>query len=104
MADFSSQAEHHEHDALVHAHPHFHVTHNFNRLTGGFDHLFAEHEHEHDHTAIAHAHLPHQDFDDEHRGEAHIHDHGAPTQSVKKAAGKKATGKKASARKATKKA
>ena len=71
--------EHHEHDELLHAHRHFHVTHNFNRLTGGFDHLYSEHEHEHDHSAIAHSHLPHQDFDSEHQGEAHVHDHLDPT-------------------------
>jgi hypothetical protein len=92
--------EHHKHEALVHEHPHFHVTHNYNKLTGGFDHLYSEHEHEHDHPAIAHTHVPHQDFESEHHGEAHVHDHGEPVRTAKKAAGKKAVGKKASAKKA----
>ncbi len=95
--------EHHEHDSLVHAHPHFHVTHNYNKMTGGFDHLYSEHEHEHDHPAIAHSHTPHQDFDAEHRGEAHVHDHGEPVKggrAPKKTSAKKATGKKATAKKA----
>ncbi len=104
MAD---QFEHHEHEELVHSHPHFHVTHNYNRLTGGFDHLFSEHEHDHDHPAIAHAHLAHQDFDAEHRGEAHVHDHGeavkAGREPSEQAATKKAVGKRTSAKKAIKK-
>jgi len=48
----------HEHEALTHTHQHFHVTHN--------------------HTAVQHAHVAHQDFEHEHLGEAHIHDHGSP--------------------------
>src|SRR5688500_1405278 len=67
----------HAHEALVHAHPHFHVTHNRNP-SGGFDHLSWEHEHEHDHPGIVHAHHPHEDFEAEHRNESHIHDHGEP--------------------------
>lgn len=99
MAD---QFEHHEHQELVHSHPHFHVTHNYNKLTGGFDHLFSEHEHDHDHPAIAHAHMPHQDFDSEHHGEAHIHDHGEPVKADRQPA-RKAVGKRPSAKKAVKK-
>lgn len=70
--------EQHAHDAVVHTHRHFHVTHNFNPMTGGFDHLSSEHVHQHDHAAVTHAHWPHEDFEHEHEGEAHIHDHGEP--------------------------
>jgi hypothetical protein len=103
------QFEDHRHEALLHSHPHFHVTHNYNHLTGGFDHLYSQHAHEHDHAALAHSHVPHQDFDREHEGEAHVHDHAAPARTdvakeaagVKKAPPKKAAGaKKAAAKKA----
>jgi hypothetical protein len=83
--------EHHQHDAIVHTHRHFHVTHNYREMTGGFEHLSSEHEHEHDHAEIAHAHYPHEDFESEHHGEAHDHDHDFP---VKRAA-KRAPAKKA---------
>lgn len=89
--------EAHEHDALVHGHPHHHVTHNLNARTGGFDHLSSEHEHDHDHAALAHSHYPHRNFDHEHAYEAHDHDHGEP---VKKRA-PKAAAKQASNRKTT---
>ena len=102
--------EHHTHEGVVHAHRHFHVTHNHNRLTGGFDHLWSEHEHEHDHAQLDHAHIPHQDFASEHQGEAHIHDHSDPTNreleaapdpapAAKKAAARKSPAKKAAAAK-----
>ncbi|HEX4978496.1 MAG TPA: hypothetical protein VFV35_00380 [Acidimicrobiales bacterium] len=103
-------SEHHEHEALLHDHRHFHVTHNHNRLTGGFDHLYSEHSHSHDHAAVAHSHVPHQDFDSEHAGEAHVHDHLDPTHrqeeavpdvpATAKKAAKRATGVKKSARRA----
>ncbi len=84
--------EQHTHEALVHSHRHYHVTHNHNRIAGGFDHLSSEHEHEHDHAEVTHTHYPHADFEKEHRGEAHDHDHAAPVKGggAKKAAGKKA--------------
>lgn len=78
--------EEHHHDAMVHSHPHYHVTHNYNEERGGFDHLSSRHEHEHDHGEITHSHYPHEDFDKEHAGEAHIHDHDRP---VKKTAARK---------------
>ena len=68
----------HDHEGLVHDHQHFHITHNYNEQTGGFDHLSAAHAHEHDHAPLRHAHVPHNDFENEHRGEAHIHDHDQP--------------------------
>ena len=105
--------EHHTHEGVVHAHRHCHVTHNHNRLTGGFDHLWSEHEQPHDHAQIDHSHIPHQDFESEHEGEAHIHDHSDPTNReldaapdpesadapAKKAAAKKSPAKKAAAAK-----
>jgi hypothetical protein len=30
--------EEHDHEGLVHTHRHFHVTHNHNEMTGGFEH------------------------------------------------------------------
>ena len=84
-----------EHEAVAHSHRHYHVTHNYRDMTGGFEHLSSEHEHDHDHAAMSHSHYPHEDFDREHAGEAHVHDHNAP---VKDAAGstkaKKAPAKK----------
>jgi hypothetical protein len=69
--------EEHDHEGLVHTHRHFHVTHNHNEMTEGFEHLSAaqEHEHDHDHAPLHHAHVPHQDFEREHAGEAHVNDH-----------------------------
>ena len=88
------RVQHHEHvhEALVHTHRHHHVTHNWNPMTGTFEHLSSEHDHEHDHAAVTHSHVPHEDFEHEHLGEAHVHDHAAPTRSngVKKRATKKA--------------
>lgn len=101
-----SQWETHSHDAVVHSHRHYHVTHNHNQMTGGFDHLMSEHEHRHDHAEVTHNHWPHKDFENEHLGEAHIHDHDKPVDrqggaeakpnlTMKKAGAKKATAKKA---------
>jgi len=38
-ASAGSNWEEHDHDAIVHSHTHYHVTHNFRELTGGFEHL-----------------------------------------------------------------
>ncbi|MGH8903834.1 MAG: hypothetical protein ACRDYA_19700 [Egibacteraceae bacterium] len=70
--------EEHKHDPLVHEHDHWHVTHNWTEAAGTFEHLAAQHAHEHDHAALAHSHVPHQDFESEHAGEAHVHDHDKP--------------------------
>ncbi|MEA2685510.1 MAG: hypothetical protein QOE93_705 [Actinomycetota bacterium] len=82
MAASESNWEEHDHDAVVHSHVHYHVTHNFREMTGGFEHLSSEHEHEHDHAAINHKHFPHQDFESEHGGEAHVHDHVRPARDL----------------------
>src|SRR5438067_11247208 len=77
---FEDQAtwEEHAHEAVVHPHEHYHVTHNYNDRAGGFDHFSWKHVHDHDHAGVSHRHYPHQDFEREHHGEAHVHDHGEP--------------------------
>jgi hypothetical protein len=95
------QWDEHEHEPAVHSHGHYHVTHNFREMTGGFEHLSSFHEHEHDHAAIRHRHYPHEDFELEHEGEAHVHDHDEPVkEDTRPAAGAKKTAKKAAAKKA----
>jgi hypothetical protein len=78
MTETPSDWAEHDHEGVVHRHEHFHVTHNFNRMTGAFEHLMSSHAHEHDHAALHHAHVPHRDFEHEHEGEAHVHDHDQP--------------------------
>jgi hypothetical protein len=93
----------HAHEALSHQHAHYHVTHNFNNLTGGFDHLYTRHSHPHDHPAVEHSHHPHENFESEHSGEAHDHAPGGGpggAGAVKKAAKKAAPAKKAAEPKA----
>jgi len=93
MAHAGEQWDEHKHDATVHDHGHYHVTHNFREMTGGFEHLSSWHEHEHDHAALTHRHYPHEDYEKEHQGEAHVHDHGEvvkPARAAKKATAKKA--------------
>ena len=78
MSDIEIDRDQHDHEALIHNHRHHHVTHNFSEMSGTFEHLSSEHTHEHDHSALSHAHFPHQEFDAEHEGEAHVHDHAEP--------------------------
>lgn len=87
--------EQHEHEALVHDHGHYHVTHNLDDDTGAFRHLSSRHTHAHDHAAMQHSHTPHRAFESEHMGETHDHDHGEP---VKKRSPAKTAARKASAR------
>jgi hypothetical protein len=110
--------EHHRHDAVVHSHEHWHVTHNFSEMAGTFEHLASQHAHAHDHAELEHSHYPHRDFESEHKGEAHEHYHADPVgddqggrapaaaknATTKKTAAKKSTTKKATAKKAAKKA
>ncbi|MGH9039713.1 MAG: hypothetical protein ACRDZ3_05735 [Acidimicrobiia bacterium] len=106
----SDHFEDHAHEALDHSHRHFHVTHNMS--AGGFEHLSSEHDHEHDHAALRHAHRPHEDFEREHGGEAHVHDHVEParktatrkTKTAAAAAEDGATAKQPGARPATRRA
>ncbi len=100
MAEMPQFEEHH-HDAMVHDHEHWHVTHNFRAISGGFEHLSWKHAHEHDHAELTHSHVPHEDFDSEHADEAHDHDHGEPVKARAPAA---RSSKKSTARKTTKKA
>ncbi len=90
-------AKEHSHDAIVHSHVHYHVTHNFRELTGGFEHLSSEHEHDHDHAPLTHSHHPHEDFESEHLGEAHIHDHVQPARDLEGSNGKRTTAKRSKA-------
>ncbi len=78
MPNHEESWEPHDNEAVVHTHRHYHVTHNYRAMTGGFEHLSSEHEHEHDHAAMSHSHYPHEDFEREHAGEAHVHDHDDP--------------------------
>ena len=93
--------EQHRHDAVVHSHEHWHVTHNFSEMAGTFEHLASLHAHEHDHAELEHSHYPHRDFESEHKGEAHEHYHADPVgddqgaRSLRAPAAKKATAKKA---------
>ena len=77
MAD-PENFERHAHDEIVHDHEHFHVTHNWSDTAGTFEYLSSKHSHPHDHTKVEHAHIAHEDFESEHAGEAHDHDHGEP--------------------------
>lgn len=79
----------HSHEAVVHTHGHYHVTHNFREATGGFEHLSSYHEHEHDHAAMRHRHFPHENYEQEHAGEAHIHDHAETVKPARKRAAPK---------------
>jgi hypothetical protein len=74
----ATDPERHTHDAMVHEHEHWHVTHNWSETAGTFEHLAARHSHPHDHAELTHSHVPHVDFDSEHAGEAHVHDHDRP--------------------------
>lgn len=82
--------EEHHHEAIIHSHEHHHVTHNYNQMTGGYDHLSSIHVHEHDHNEVRHVHYPHQDFAKEHQYEAHIHDHDVPVKASSPARGQEA--------------
>ncbi|MGH8991476.1 MAG: hypothetical protein ACRDZ7_08110 [Acidimicrobiia bacterium] len=89
----SDHFQDHDHEALAHSHRHFHVTHNMS--AGGFEHLSSDHDHDHDHAALRHAHVPHENFDSEHVGEAHGHDHVEPVRPAtarKAPAARKSTG------------
>ena len=94
------QFEAHEHPAVLHNHGHYHVTHNFREMTGGFEHHSSYHDHDHDHASVAHAHYPHEDFDREHEGEAHVHDHGHDRADAVKPAPKKPAPKRTPVKKA----
>jgi hypothetical protein len=74
------EPQHHTHDAIVHDHRHFHVTHYLRRGTE-WNHLMSTHDHEHNHAPVDHVHIPHEDVKKEHRREAHVHDHNRPDTS-----------------------
>jgi hypothetical protein len=72
----------HAHEAIVHTHDHYHVTHvHRSDAEPGqeFEHRAHYHVHEHDHAPYVHAHAyPTSDEGIEHAKTAHIHDHAAP--------------------------
>ena len=70
----------HRHEAMVHDHKHFHVTHYLHRGEN-WGHLLSTHVHEHNHPELDHVHIPHEDVEKEHRREGNIHDHARPADS-----------------------
>jgi hypothetical protein len=76
-----AREQEHTHDAVIHAHDHYHVSHHH---TGGplgeFEHRARYHSHEHNHASLVHAHEHDPGKEEEDHGkEAHVHDHEAPT-------------------------
>lgn len=71
----------HSHDAVVHTHDHYHVTHHHTGgLLGEFEHRTRYHLHEHNHAPLVHAHQSsREDERADHDSTAHTHDHEAPT-------------------------
>ena len=49
------------------------------------------HEQEHDHASLRHTHWPHEDFEKEHTGEAHVHDHSVPAKRESRSGGSTAS-------------
>ena len=76
------QNDWHAHEAMVHDHEHWHVTHNWSDTAGTFEHLASRHSHQHSHAPLEHTHVAHADVAREHAGEAHIHDHEDPAGSA----------------------
>ena len=73
-------ADMHTHEAVVHRHEHYHVSH-FLLADRAWTHQESVHDHEHNHPELTHSHHPHVGERDEHQQEAHIHDHEHPTES-----------------------
>jgi hypothetical protein len=74
---------HHTHEAVMHAHDHYHVSHHhMHGLMGEWEHRTYWHTHEHNHSELTHGHDYRQSDEDlGHAKEAHIHDHAAPADS-----------------------
>jgi hypothetical protein len=79
MEELEARASHH-HEAAVHDHKHFHVTHYLHKGEN-WAHLLSTHVHEHNHPELEHVHIPHEDVEKEHKREGHIHDHARPADS-----------------------
>lgn len=75
MSESEPPSNEHTHQAVTHAHEHYHVTHNFFEHTGVFEHLGFRHQHEHAHATDRHSHHPHENYESEHATEAHDHLH-----------------------------
>ena len=59
---------------------HYHVTHYLHQGEN-WGHLLSTHGHDHNHSEVEHVHIPHKNVENEHRREAHVHDHARPTES-----------------------
>ena len=74
----------HTHQAFMHAHDHYHVTHHHKggMMGDDWEHRTSWHTHEHNHSETMHSHDYDADEEDQlHGKEAHIHDHAAPAKS-----------------------
>ncbi len=71
---------HHQHEDLKHRHKHYHVTHYLHQGEN-WGHLLSTHTHDHNHSEVEHVHIPHKNVENEHRREAHVHDHARPAES-----------------------
>lgn len=78
-------AQEHQHDAIVHTHDHYHVSHvhRSDAEPGAeFEHRAHYHVHEHDHAPYVHGHAyPVSEEGIEHAKIAHDHDHKTPADS-----------------------
>ena len=71
-----------DHEAQVHTHDHWHVTHHHvSGPIGEFEHRSHYHQHEHNHAPLVHAHQDRSEDEEreDHEAQAHTHDHAAPT-------------------------
>lgn len=74
----------HTHEAIVHGHDHYHVSHHHRdgMMLGEWDHRTYWHQHEHNHSPLTHSHdYSREDEEREHDHEAHDHDHASPAES-----------------------
>jgi hypothetical protein len=72
----------HTHEAVVHTHDHYHVSHHYTGgVLGQFEHRTHYHEHAHNHGVLVHAHSDRSEEAErrDHDSTAHNHDHDAPT-------------------------
>lgn len=83
--DGAGREPEHVHNAVVHTHDHYHVSHHHRSgvgaTVGDFEHRSFWHTHEHNHNALLHSHDYSRDEEGEHAKEAHIHDHADPAES-----------------------
>lgn len=79
IVEGQGRATEHGHDAKLHVHDHYHLTHHRGDLLGGWEHRDYWHTHEHNHAGMTHGHdYSIEDEETHHAKEAHIHDHDHP--------------------------